>query len=101
MKLRAFLRCLVFSAIVTLPLCGQRVSTADLSVRLQAYEARVSAALTKEHIPGVTVGFIKDGQTWVKAFGVSDVENNVPAKPESAYRYASVQKSMTAVAVMQ
>jgi CubicO group peptidase (beta-lactamase class C family) len=101
MKLRRSLCCIVFCALAASPLCGQSAPSADLSARLQTYETRVNAALAKEHIPGVTVGFIKDGQIWVKAFGLSDVENKVPSKPESAYRYASVQKSMTAVAVMQ
>src|ERR1041385_7733048 len=101
MSLRAFLRWVLLCVAVISSLHAQTAPSADLAAELQIYEQRVNAALVREHIPGVTVGFIKDGQVWVKAFGLSDLENKVPAKPESAYRYASVQKSMTAVAVMQ
>lgn len=51
--------------------------------------------------PGLTIGFIKDGFVWTKGYGYADLENKVPAKAESAYRLASVSKSMTAVAIMQ
>lgn len=69
--------------------------------KLAQYESTLAAALKREHIPGATVGFVKDGFMWVKGIGLADVENDVPARPDSAYRYASVQKSMTAVAVLQ
>jgi CubicO group peptidase (beta-lactamase class C family) len=68
---------------------------------LERYSKRVEAALKEQKIPGATVGFIQDDFVWVKAFGFSDLENEVPARKDSAYRYASVQKSMTAVAVLQ
>ena len=51
--------------------------------------------------PGLTIGFWKDGFVWVKGYGYSDLENRVPASPATAYRLASVSKSMTAVAIMQ
>jgi CubicO group peptidase (beta-lactamase class C family) len=35
------------------------------------------------------------------AFGFADVENSVPASPETVYRLASVSKAITAVAVMR
>ena len=68
---------------------------------LEQYAHHVEAALRVQKIPGATVGFIQDDFVWVRAFGFSDIENEVPARPDSAYRYASVQKSMTAVAVLQ
>ena len=49
-----------------------------------------------EKTPGLTIGFIKDNFIWVKGYRFADLENKVPAKPESAYRLASVTKSMTA-----
>jgi CubicO group peptidase (beta-lactamase class C family) len=57
--------------------------------------------MAQRKIPGLAVGFFKGGCTWAAAFGTSDLENRVPATLDSAYRYASVQKSMTAVAVLQ
>ncbi len=69
--------------------------------KLRAFEAAVLAEMQKSHIPGLTIGFVKDDYLWVKGFGTSDLENNTLATADSAYRYASVQKSMTAVAVLQ
>jgi CubicO group peptidase (beta-lactamase class C family) len=57
--------------------------------------------MVKYGVPGLTIGFVKDGQMWVRGFGLADVENRVAATDSSAYRLASVQKSMTAVAVLQ
>ena len=69
--------------------------------RLGRYEAFVQSEMTRLRIPGLTIGFFKDDCTWVAAFGFADLENNVPASAHSAYRCASVQKSMTALAVLQ
>jgi CubicO group peptidase (beta-lactamase class C family) len=57
--------------------------------------------MEKNKVPGLTIGFVKDDYIWVKGFGYADLENRVPAKAESAYRFASVQKSMTAAAILQ
>ena len=69
--------------------------------KLRSFEEFVREQMKKNQVPGLTVGFVKDDYIWVKGFGFSDVENKVPASAGSAYRYASVQKSMTAVAILQ
>ena len=69
--------------------------------KLVQYEAFVQGEMQRLRIPGLTVGFFKDDCTWVAAFGFADLENKTPASVRSAYRYASVQKSMTALAVLQ
>ena len=68
---------------------------------LTQFDAFVANQMKFDKTPGLTIGFIKDGFVWVKGYGFADLENKVPAKAESAYRLASVTKSMTAVAVMQ
>jgi CubicO group peptidase (beta-lactamase class C family)/predicted negative regulator of RcsB-dependent stress response len=47
------------------------------------------------------VGFLKDDFTWTEGFGYADLENRVPAKPQSSYRMASITKTFTATAVLQ
>src|SRR5215207_8644210 len=69
--------------------------------RLREFEEFVGAGLKRDRIPGMTIGFFKDDYTWVKGFGYADLENKVPAKPESAYRLASITKSMTGEAIVQ
>lgn len=64
-------------------------------------ERIVTDLMGKERIPGLVLGVARNGCTWVRAFGVSDVENGTPMTPESSFRLASVQKSMTAVGVLQ
>jgi CubicO group peptidase (beta-lactamase class C family) len=68
---------------------------------LKAYESFVVEQMEFDGIPGLSVGFIKDDFTWAKGFGYVDLENSVPARPESSYRLASITKTITAVAVLQ
>ncbi len=69
--------------------------------RLAALERFVVQWMADQRVPAITIGFFKDDYVWIKAYGCADVENDVPATIDSAYRLASVQKSMTAVAVLQ
>jgi CubicO group peptidase (beta-lactamase class C family) len=69
--------------------------------RLREFEAFVAAAMKADHIPGLTVGFFREDYTWVKGFGYADLENKTPAIAESAYRLASITKSMTGEAIVQ
>ena len=69
--------------------------------RLRAFEEFVAAGMKRDRIPGMTIGFSKDDYTWVKGFGYADLENKVPATAESAYRLASITKSITGEAVVQ
>jgi CubicO group peptidase (beta-lactamase class C family) len=69
--------------------------------RVRAFEEYVRASMPKDRIPGMTVGFTWGDYTWVEGFGYADLENKTPAKPESAYRLASITKSMTGEAIVQ
>ncbi|HKV33049.1 MAG TPA: serine hydrolase [Pyrinomonadaceae bacterium] len=74
---------------------------AAANAELKQFDDFVARQMKFDKTPGLTIGFIKDGDVWVKGYGFADLENKLPAKPESAYRLASVSKSMTALAVMQ
>ncbi|MDQ5845595.1 MAG: serine hydrolase, partial [Acidobacteriota bacterium] len=69
--------------------------------KLAAFEAFVRQQMVKDKIPGMTIGFFKDDFGWVKGFGYADVENKIPARPESAYRLASITKTFTGAAILQ
>jgi CubicO group peptidase (beta-lactamase class C family) len=69
--------------------------------RLREFEPFMAAAMKADQIPGMTVGFFKDDYTWAKGFGYADLENRTPAIAESAYRLASITKSMTGEAIVQ
>ncbi len=68
---------------------------------LAAVERLIAETMRLESIPGLVVGFSKDGCRWVKAYGTADLENGTPMDTASMFRLASVQKTMTAVAVLQ
>lgn len=68
---------------------------------LREFEQFVRTQIEKDRIPGMTIGFLKEDVTWVKAFGYADLENKTPALVDSAYRIASTTKPMTAAAIVQ
>ncbi len=71
------------------------------AVKLQAFEPWVLGQMGKDKVTGMVIGFMMDGEVWIKGFGYSDVENQTLMKAESAFRLASVTKPMTAMAVLQ
>ena len=68
---------------------------------IKEFEKFVKEQMALDKAPGLSVGFMKGDFTWTKGFGFSDLENKVPAKPESSYRLASITKTITAIAVLQ
>src|SRR5262245_25456258 len=65
-------------------------------------ESLISAWMVKYKAPALSVAVVTDNQLrWSNGYGVIDLENSVPAKADSAYRLASITKSITAAAVMQ
>ena len=68
--------------------------------KIKKIESFVTAQMKRDGVTGLTIGFQKDGFRWVKAFGLADIENNLPTKNKSSYRMASVTKPMTAVGIL-
>src|SRR5689334_16838579 len=56
----------------------------------------------KNHFPGFTYGIIVDGQLlYSGAFGLTDIQKNIPASIKSDFRIASMTKSFTTLAIMK
>lgn len=52
-------------------------------------------------IPGLSVAVSVGGaDPWLAGFGFADVENAVPVRPESVFRFASISKPLTAIAAL-
>jgi serine beta-lactamase-like protein LACTB, mitochondrial len=50
--------------------------------------------------PGASICVIRDGRiVWSRAFGLADLEQDVPATTETRFRIGSVSKSLTSVAI--
>ncbi len=61
----------------------------------------VHAEMQQQHIPGLTLLVSRNGKTVrAEGYGLSNVELNVAAKPESIFQSGSVGKQFTATAVM-
>jgi CubicO group peptidase (beta-lactamase class C family) len=61
----------------------------------------VGAEMQRQHIPGLTLLVSRNGTPIrTEGYGLSNVELNVPAKPESIFQSGSVGKQFTAAAVM-
>lgn len=57
--------------------------------------------LKDSKIPGLSIQVTVAGASFQKAYGMADIENEVPMNLNSSYKIASVTKPMTAVAVLQ
>ncbi|MBV9926315.1 MAG: beta-lactamase family protein [Acidobacteria bacterium] len=61
----------------------------------------VRAEMSKRHIPGAAVLVVRDGRVLKReAYGLANVELNVPAGEETLFQVASLTKAFTAVAVL-
>jgi CubicO group peptidase (beta-lactamase class C family) len=80
---------------------AQNAAPDKYAEKLRRFEAFVTAQMEKDKIPGLTIGFYQGDYVWVKGFGYADLENKLPAKPESAYRLASLTKTFMGVAILQ
>jgi len=75
-------------------------SRPDYPAIIAAYEAFVSQQMKRDRVPGMSVAFQHRDFFWAQGFGGADLENEVPAKPESSYRLASITKTITALAIL-
>ena len=70
--------------------------------QLQAILALIGKTMAAHEVPGATFAIGLNGQiAWSEGFGFADVENQVKALPDTAYRTASIGKAMTATAALQ
>ncbi|MCC6929325.1 MAG: serine hydrolase [Gemmatimonadaceae bacterium] len=61
-----------------------------------------NAAVSEHRTPGVSIAIVRNGRTILaKGYGYADLENDVPATPETVYRIGSVTKQFTSAAIMR
>jgi CubicO group peptidase (beta-lactamase class C family) len=67
-----------------------------------AVEAELVAQQRQDRIPGLSCAVAVRGELLLRlGLGLADVENDVPASPQTVYRLASISKPITAVLAMQ
>ncbi len=90
---------IVFAAILT----ATSTLAAELSSETKAaIDATIGELMEKLNVPGLSAAIVVDGQlAYERGYGQADIENNVPATPETVYRLASISKMLTATAALQ
>jgi CubicO group peptidase (beta-lactamase class C family) len=62
----------------------------------------VGQQMDRQKAVGLAVGIIRDGKVvYVKGYGFADRENQIPASTKTMFRWASISKTLTAIAAMQ
>jgi CubicO group peptidase (beta-lactamase class C family) len=69
--------------------------------RFDSIAALVTAKMAEYHVPGVALGIMKDGQTTLRGFGVTSVDDPQTVTPETLFTIASISKTVTATAIMK
>ena len=101
-RLMASLTTIFLLLLAPTPLGAQTPPAAPTSEQLQKIEAVIKTIMARDNIPGLSVAIVTGDQLrWSNGYGLSDVENSVPAKPATVYRLASISKTITATAAMQ
>src|SRR5215471_17521695 len=53
-------------------------------------------------LPGASLAIAKNGKlVFTRGYGLADVEQNQPVQPESTFRFGSIGKTITAIAIMK
>jgi CubicO group peptidase (beta-lactamase class C family) len=103
MKLFAVLLPIVFLAACSV--APQRPATVgnDDYAAVKSYVSQLIAhEMGQNKVPGLSIALVDDQRVvWAQGFGFTDLENRVPATPQTLYRVASISKLFTATAAMQ
>jgi CubicO group peptidase (beta-lactamase class C family) len=90
---------LILSFLVLCCVLAPRLGAAELAA--DDASRFVNAEMDKQHIPGLALLVSRNGQTIrAQGYGLSNVELQVPVKPETIFQSGSVGKQFTATAVM-
>src|SRR5262245_34724564 len=85
--------------------CAAPAQTNPTSIdkkQLDRFEKQVDALRERLKIPGLSAVILKDQKVlWEKGFGFADLENRVPATPDTLYSIASLTKTFAATLIMQ
>ena len=74
----------------------------DTRALVHYVDSVATAAVAEKRTAGVSIAIVKNGRpVLVKGYGYADLENDVPATPETVYRIGSVTKQFTSAAIMR
>lgn len=89
----------VASSVTAGSMQAQSTSPAALTT---AIDSIAQAALRDGPVAGMSIAVVRNGKILVsKGYGFADIENQVPATPQTVYRIGSITKQFTAAGIMQ
>ncbi len=70
--------------------------------RLSQFQQSLDSLRRQYGIPGLSAAIVNNGQIiWEAGFGFQDVENQIPATPDTPYRTASITKTFASMLLMK
>ena len=92
------LRTLTSFVVLLLMFATPCIAQEDLSARIDAY---VKTEMQRQQIPGLSLAVVRDGKiAMLKSFGFSNLEHQIPVKPETIFQSGSIGKQFAATAIM-
>ena len=101
---RWLLSFLLLLAILCIPLGVRAQSGASAAdrERLAQFQQSLDSLRRQYAIPGLSAVVVNNGQIiWEAGFGYQDVENQIPATPDTPYRTASITKTFASMLLMK
>ena len=94
---------IAFALLVTATEASPETPAVDQdTMRLERFEKEVEVLRNRLRIPGLSAIIVKDQEVlWAKGYGFADLENGIPATPDTLYHIASLTKTFAATLVMQ
>jgi CubicO group peptidase (beta-lactamase class C family) len=85
-----------------MPSTTKLLANSSVSEQLDLLVAWIEAQMAQREQPGLSIGIVYDQQlVWARGFGYANVEQKIPATPQTLYRIASITKLFTSTAIMQ
>jgi len=74
----------------------------DYAYTTEVADQRIQQMMKRHHLPSMAVALINDQDVvWQEAFGLANVEQRIPATPDTVYRAFSIAKVFTAIETMR
>ncbi|MCB1844286.1 MAG: beta-lactamase family protein [Halioglobus sp.] len=85
------------SAVLALTVCNANAEGSDVAARVDS----IFSDYQGENLPGASVMVIRNGErVLVRSYGMANLEEGTPVRPETNFRLASVTKQFTASSIM-
>jgi len=75
---------------------------AKAPANIAAIDALMADAIAKQKLAGAAIGVMRDGKiVFLKGYGMADLEDGQPVRPDTIFRMASITKQFTAAMVLK